>query len=356
MDLPVRTAGFLVLDRISARERGRTVLDGLSLALARGERLALLGAPGAGTTACVQLLAGFRRVVQGEVWLDGRAITHAAPHTRNIAAVFQEDTVFPHLSVLDNVAFGLKLRRVGTAERRRQAAAALAAVGATGLAGRHPARLDAAERRVVALARAAVLSPALLLVDEPATPADAPQRAAVRAALAAVLASQPLTCILATHDPQAAFAMADRVALLHEGTLLQLGTPQDLYQRPATRRVAAFTGACNILAGHLERHGNAATVALADGAAPALAPSGLVEGPALICVRPHRVQPDPRGPVRGPIESIAYLGGLTRITLRLPQGPFVAELHEAPAGVACGDVFGFGWPAEAAWAMPMEPS
>jgi putative spermidine/putrescine transport system ATP-binding protein len=355
MGRPDPADDFLVLDRLSAHEGGRMVLHALSLTLARGQRLALLGAPGAGTTACVQVLAGFRRTLLGHIRLAGRPITDASPHTRGIAAVFREDTVFPHLSVLDNVAFGLKLRGVRAAERQRLAAAELAALGASPLADRPTARLDPAERRVVALARAAVLHPDLLLVDEPATAADAPQRAAIRTALAAVFAREHVTCLLATHDAEAALALSDRVALLREGHLLQLATPQDLYERPASRYVAAFTGDCNVLAGTLLREGEAARFVLADGShAPAQCPPDLPEGPALLAVRPGKARPELHGRVRGTVAAIAYRGGLTRVTLDTPEGPFLADLAQAPAGLARGADLALGWPEDGAWAMPVE--
>ncbi len=344
----------LLLDRVTARARGREVLRDLSFTVARGQTLALLGPQGAGKTAALLLLAGFLRPVRGTVMLAGRDITAAAPDRRDISLVFQEDALFPHLSVLDNVAFGLKMRGLARTDRRGRAAAALDALGLAGLAGRHLARLDATERRLVALARAAASHPALLLIDEPPAPADAPPREAVRTALATLLGTGETTAILATHDRATAFALADRVAVLRAGALEQLDTPRDLFERPANRFVAGITGGCNLLAAALlGQEAGVARVALPDGLAYARAPDALAPGPVLVCVRPHGVRLDQDGPVRGIVEAVSYQGALTRVTLRLPEGVFVAELAQAPS-LARGDRLALGWAAGDAWLLPAE--
>jgi len=344
----------LVLDRVSARWRGRTVLDALSLAVPRGQTLALLGPEGAGKTAALLLLAGFLRPSLGAVRLAGRDITVTAPERRDIAMVFDGDTLFPHLSVLDNVGFGLKMRGIGRRERHERAQAALTALGIAALAGRHPARLDAAERRLVVLARAAAARPALLLIDEPAAPAEAPQREAVRAGLGAAIGPEHTTAILATHDREAAFALADSVALLRGGAVQQVGPPRVLFERPASRFVASFTGDCNLIAATLlGRDGETARVALPGGTAGARAPASLAAGPVLLCIRPHGVRLDPAGPVRGPVAAVSYLGARTRITLGLAEGPFTAELAQAPPP-ARGDVLALGWDPADAWLLPAD--
>jgi iron(III) transport system ATP-binding protein len=344
----------LVLDRVTARERGRTVLH-LSLALERGRTLALLGPRGAGKTAALLLLAGFLRPSLGTVLLAGRDITMAPPHARDIGMVFEQDALFPHLSVLDNVGFGLKMRGVARPERRRRAEAALATLGIGPLARLPPARLDPVEHRLVALARAAAMRPALLLVDEPADPADAPRREAVREKLGAALAADPVTAILATPDRAAAFGLGDRVALLRDGALAQIGTPRDLFERPATSFVAGFTGGCNLLPATLLGHTATGAVVRLNGATVAArARPELAAGPVVLCIRPHSVRLDPAGPVRGPVQSLSYQGALTRVTLRLAGGAFVAELPQAPAGLAPGVELALGWHPDDAWPMPAE--
>lgn len=342
----------LVLDRLTARNRGRTVLDGVSLSLARGQTLALLGLPGAGKTALLLALAGFLRPVSGRIVLAGTDIAAAPPERRDIAMAFDSDALFPHLSVIDNVAFGLKMRGVARAERRARAAAALASLHIAALAERPPARLDAAERRLVALARACAAQPALLLIDEAANQ-DAARR---EAALREMLAAEHATAILATHDRAAAFGLADQVAVLRDGHLEQAGPPPLVYEQPATRFVASLTGGCNLLpATLLHERGGAAVIAIAGATAAARCTPGLPPGPVTLCIRPHRMRLDPAGPVRGTVEQVAYRGGVTEVTLRAGGATCVAETGQPPAGLARGDTLAAGWEPGQAWLIPMEP-
>jgi ABC-type Fe3+/spermidine/putrescine transport system ATPase subunit len=342
----------LLLDRVTLRGRDRPILDGVSLALGRGQTLALLGPEGAGKTALLLVLTGFLRPSLGTVKLAGRDITAAPPEARDMAMVFQEDALFPHLSVLDNVAFGLKMRRVPRGQRRAHARTALAALGIAPLAERHPARLDATERRLVALARASACHPLLLLVDEPPAPSDAPEREAVRRVLRAALGQAHGTAILATHDRAAAFGFAQRIALLRAGVLEQIGTPQALFDRPATRFVATFTGPCNLLGATLLSHtGAGAVLKLSGGIANAPARPELKPGPVSVCLRPHRLRLDPAGPLCGTVRQIDYQGATTRVTLDLPEGPVVADLVQAPPGLAHGAVLTLGWDPADAWLL-----
>jgi putative spermidine/putrescine transport system ATP-binding protein len=338
----------LLLDRVTVRGRGRPILDGLSLALPRGQTLALLGPEGAGKTATLLALAGFLRLALGTVRLDGRDITAAPPETRNIAMVFQEDALFPHLSVLDNVAFGPKMRGLARPARRERARAALAALGIAALAERHPGRLEATDRRLVALARAVACQPALLLVDEPAADTPEAMRHALRSAAGAARAT-----IVATHDRAAAFGISNVVAVLRDGRLEQIGTPKDLFERPATRFVAGFTGPCNLLPATLLGHtGAGAVLKLSGGTGNALADPALPAGRVLLCLRPHRVRLDPSGPLRGAVEQVDYQGALTRVTLRLPEGALVADLAQAPPGLSPGTQLAMGWDTADAWLLP----
>ncbi len=308
----------LLLDRVTVPGRERPVLNGLSLALGRGQTLALLGPEGAGKTA-------------------------ALPEDRDIGMVFREDALFPHLSVLDNVAFGLKMRGHGRADRRQAATRALEALGLGGLAERHPGRLDAPERRLVALARAVACRPALLLVDEAATGSGA---------LRTVLGGERVTAAIATHDRATAFGLADLVALLRDGALEQLDTPQNLFERPATRFAAEFAGPCNLLPATLLGHAaGGAVLKLSGGTANARARPDLAAGRVLLCLRPHLVRLDQGGPLRGTVERIDYQGALTRLTLRLPEGTFVADLAQAPSGLAPGLALTLGWAADDAWLL-----
>ncbi len=333
----------LLLDRVTVAGRERPLLTGLSLALGRGQTLALLGPEGAGKTAALLTIAGFLRQSLGTVKLAGRDITTALPENRDIGMVFQEDALFPHLSVLDNVAFGLKMRGHGRADRRQAAAQALEALGLAGLAQEHPSRLDAPKRRLVALARAVTCRPALLLVDEAPAGSEA---------LRTVLGAEHVTAVLATHDRAAAFGLADLVALLRDGALEQLDTPKALFERPATRFAAEFTGPCNLLPATLLGHAaGGAVLKMSGGTANAQARPDLRAGRVLLCLRPHQVRLDPSGPLRGVVERIDYQGALTRLTLRLPEGALVADLAQAPSGLAPGVALTLGWAADDAWLL-----
>jgi putative spermidine/putrescine transport system ATP-binding protein len=344
-------SGFLELDRVAGRYGGHVAVEDLSLSLGPAQRLVLLGPPAAGKSVVLALLAGFLRPSAGSIWLAGNDITRVAARARRIGLVSGKDTLFPHMTLLDNVAFGLKMRGLDRTERRRLAGEALGRLGLESFATRYPRHLAPAQRRLTALARAIVVQPDLLLWDE-----KEPQPDTVRSALRTALAEMSMAAVLVVQDREAGLALADRVALLEAGQLRQFGPPQELYECPASRFAAEFFGRCNLLAGRLTMPGGSiGEVALASGVAWARMPAALPPGPIVLAVRPHRVRLDPDGPVRGPVEHVDYLGAITRVTLRLPQGPFVAELAVAPAGLARGAELGFGWAAEDAWLLADEP-
>ena len=349
------SAAPLLLDRVTVRRRGqaRPILDDISLSLAGGATLALLGPEGAGKTATLMLLAGFLRPNLGTLRLGGRDITATPPERRDIAMLAAEDGLLPHLSVLDNVAFGLKMRGLPGPARRDAAGACLARLGLAALAQRPPARLDGGERRLVALARAIACNPSLLLVDEPAR--DTAPHEAIQAALRTLLRTEHPTAVLATHDRVAAFGLADIVALLRAGRIEQIGPPRELFERPATSFAATFCGPCNLLPATLLGHtGAGAVVKLFGGTALALARPALPPGRVLICLRPNRLRLDPSGPVRGPVEHIDYQGNLTRLTLRAAEGALLCDLLQAPPGLAPGMPVALGWDPADAWLLPAE--
>jgi ABC-type Fe3+/spermidine/putrescine transport system ATPase subunit len=217
-------------------------VDGLSLALHAGELVALVGASGSGKTTALRLAAGYDLPDAGQVLRDGEDITRLPPERRGFGVVFQHHALFPHLSVGDNVAFGLEARGVRAADRRERARRALDAVGLDGTADRRVQALSGGEQQRVALARALVIEPRVLLLDEPLSSLDPALRIAMRDELRALLHGRRVTALLVTHDQEDAFAVADRVALLRHGRLLQVGTPEALYDRPVSAEVAAFIG------------------------------------------------------------------------------------------------------------------
>nr|MBA3673006.1 ABC transporter ATP-binding protein [Gemmatimonadaceae bacterium] len=241
-------AGGLELERVTRRYAGNAEpsVDDVSLTVAAGELLALVGASGSGKTTTLRIAAGYETPDSGRVLLTDAAggaprdVTREPPQRRGFGMVFQHYALFPHMRVEENVAFGLEARGVGTAERLTRARAALAGVGLEGKGARQVQALSGGEQQRVALARALVIEPRVLLLDEPLSNLDPTLRQAMRDELRTTLRRSGVTALFVTHDQEDAFAVADRVAMLERGRLLQVGTPEALYHAPATRAVAEF--------------------------------------------------------------------------------------------------------------------
>ena len=250
---PDSRSGTLSLQGITRRFGAHAAVDSVSLDIARGELLALVGPSGSGKTTTLRIVAGYETPDSGRVLLtdpDGTPhdITGVPPQRRDFGMVFQHYALFPHMSVGENVAFGLQARRVSKSDRTARAERALANVGLEGAAGRAVQSLSGGEQQRVALARALVIEPRVLLLDEPLSNLDPTLRRATREELRATLRRLGVTALFVTHDQEDAFAVADRVALLGRGRLLQVGTPEELYDRPATRQVAEFIGRATLVA------------------------------------------------------------------------------------------------------------
>ncbi|MFN2565887.1 MAG: ABC transporter ATP-binding protein, partial [Gemmatimonadaceae bacterium] len=246
--------GSLVLERVTRQFPGaeRPAVDDVSLEVRAGELVALVGASGSGKTTTLRIAAGYDQPDRGRVLLaDGRGgpqdITRLPPQRRGFGMVFQHYALFPHMTVGGNVAFGLEARGVRKRERLDRARSALAAVGLAGAAARPVQSLSGGEQQRVALARALVIEPRVLLLDEPLSNLDPTLREATRDELRAMLRRLGVTALFVTHDQEDAFAIADRVAVLREGRLLQVGAPEELYERPASRPVAEFIGRATLL-------------------------------------------------------------------------------------------------------------
>src|SRR5688572_30565004 len=237
----------LALQSVTAHYGATKVLENLSLNVAEGELVSLLGASGCGKTTTLRLVAGFLQPTSGTITLGGRDLTRLPPHQRNIGLVFQNYALFPHLSVADNVGFGLKQRGISTADRAKRVGAMLDRVGLAHLADRLPAALSGGQKQRVALARALVIEPPLLMFDEPLSNLDAKLRIDMRVEIRQLQRANGTTSVYVTHDQEEAFSISDRVAIMHQGRIMQLDTPEVLYQRPANAFVARFVGFENLI-------------------------------------------------------------------------------------------------------------
>jgi ABC-type Fe3+/spermidine/putrescine transport system ATPase subunit len=225
----------------------------ISLDVRRGEFFSLLGESGSGKTTLLRCIAGFEEVTSGNILLDGVPIQDKPAHLRNVGLVFQNYALFPHRTVFDNVAFGLNLRRVPKPDIEKRVNNILQLVGMPDLGERYPAQLSGGQQQRVAIARAVVLEPPLILFDEPLSNLDAKLRVQLRFELRALQRRLGMTCIFVTHDQAEAFALSDRVAVLANGGIAQIGTPSEIYERPASVYVAEFVGSSNQIAGTVIR-------------------------------------------------------------------------------------------------------
>jgi ABC-type Fe3+/spermidine/putrescine transport system ATPase subunit len=342
--MTTRRASALTLDNVSRRYPGNPEpsVEGVSLTIAPGELVALVGASGSGKTTTLRIAAGYETPDGGRVLLtdesgEQRDITLEPPQRRGFGMVFQHYALFPHMTVEENVAFGLEARGVRKAERLAKAREALAGVGLDGKAGRQVQALSGGEQQRVALARALVISPRVLLLDEPLSNLDPTLRQTMRDDLRAMLRRSGVTALFVTHDQEDAFAVADRIAMLSKGRLLQVGSPEALYHSPATRVVAEFVGRAALLPA--ERVGDAVRVTVGGVAlsAPARedAPrvdtnSATPEGSRdLVAVlRPESlaiVDDDARQAWQGSVVGRRFAGGHTVYQVRLENGA-VAEV------------------------------
>jgi ABC-type Fe3+/spermidine/putrescine transport system ATPase subunit len=235
-------AGVLSLNGVTRRFGEYTAVDNVSVEVGPGELLAIVGASGSGKTTTLRIAAGYESPDSGTVMLGGTDLTHVPPERRGFGMVFQHYALFPHMPVEENVAFGLEARGVGKTERLGKARAALESVGLAGAGSRAIQSLSGGEQQRVALARALVIEPRALLLDEPLSNLDPTLRQAMRDDLRAMLRRVGVPALFVTHDQEDAFAIADRIALLRKGKLLQRGTPEELYNAPVSREVAAFIG------------------------------------------------------------------------------------------------------------------
>jgi iron(III) transport system ATP-binding protein len=327
------------IERVTFGYGATRVLEDVSLSIRKGEFFAFLGPSGSGKTTLLRLIAGFGMPDSGRILIGGRDATREAPWARNVGLVFQNYALWPHMTVAQNVAFGLERRRVPRAEREKRVKAALELVGLAHLMDRRPAQLSGGQQQRVAIARTLAIEPEVLLLDEPLSNLDAGLRHGVRAELVELQRRLGLTTILVTHDQEEANAAADRMAVLNEGRVLQVGSPSELYDHPTNRFVAGFLGTANLIEGEVTpqgfRAGGIALPVAADGA----------PGRATLALRPQALSllRDGSGALPARVLRAEFLGGHVRYTLEAGQGirliaeePHLRGLDPLPPGSPVG--------------------
>ena len=297
-------------------------LDRVSFSVAPGEFFALLGPSGSGKTTCLRLIAGFDRPDQGRILLDGEDVTDVPPYDRNVNTVFQDYALFPHMNVAENVAYGLRVRGVAAAERRRRAVETLDLVRLGDFADRRPNQLSGGQKQRVALARALINQPKVLLLDEPLGALDLKLREEMQAELKGLQQRLGITFVFVTHDQGEALSMADRVAVFSRGRVEQLDTPRTLYTRPRTAFVAGFVGSANVVTGDV---------------------AGRITGRrAPFAIRPELIEIRPEGaPLEegllgtdGTLEDVLYHGASSRCHVRIDAATVLAVARAESAGAA----------------------
>ncbi len=303
------------------------ILKDVSLSILPGEFFAFLGPSGCGKTTLLRLIAGFNQADSGDVLLDGQDISRLPPWRRDVGMVFQSYALWPHMTVARNVAFGLEERRLGRTEITEKVSAALALVGLSAFADRYPSQLSGGQQQRVALARTIAVEPKVLLLDEPLSNLDAKMRVQVRRELRDLQQRLGLTTIFVTHDQEEANSICDRIAVLNDGAVQQVGTPMDLYQHPANLFVAGFIGTANILAGHVVATGTERAFQIKDGVSLPLPAGSAAPKDARIVFRPQHATLEPIGTqgLAGTIVHREFLGATVRYGVDIAGSEILVE-------------------------------
>ena len=317
-------------------------LDGVSLRIDSGEFFCLLGPSGCGKTTTLNLIGGFIPLTSGELRIEGRVVNDLAPHQRNVNTVFQNYALFPHMTVAENVAFGLRMEGLDKREIASRVDEYLELVGLGTYHDRYPTQMSGGQAQRVALARALAKRPAVLLLDEPLGALDLKLRKQMQVELARIHRQVGTTFVFVTHDQEEALSMATRIAVMSGGHVRQIGPPREIYMRPVDRFVADFIGESNFLDGTVTNGGGAPAFKLSNGTIlPARVPSVTPNGPVKLMVRPESVSigtAPPNGErspavVKGRTSNVAFMGTHTRITVQTDAGTLVAiQFRESDEG------------------------
>jgi spermidine/putrescine transport system ATP-binding protein len=350
-----RAVSDVRLENVTKRFDDVIAVDDLSLDIERGSFFALLGPSGCGKTTTLRMIGGFEEPTEGVIYLAGRAVTGLPPYKRDVNTVFQSYALFPHLSVLENVAFGLRRRGVKGKDVRGRVREMLRIVGLEGMEGRKPRQLSGGQQQRVALARALVNKPQVLLLDEPLGALDLKLRKQMQLELKAIQHDVGITFIHVTHDQEEAMTMADGIAVMNGGRIEQLGTPDELYEHPRTAFVAGFLGVSNLLAGTVTGE---KTVRL-DGDVEVHVRAGALDGRTgrvAVGIRPEKIEFG-NGQVNGlqaEVRERAYVGVATQYVLETGCGPltvYAQNIKQGIAGPAVGDRLQLSWSPESTFVV-----
>jgi putative spermidine/putrescine transport system ATP-binding protein len=317
---PARPGTSVSLRNLSRRFGSTRALDKMSLDIGPGELVALLGPSGCGKTTALRIVAGFETADSGQVLIDGRDMSGVPAARRDMGMVFQSYSLFPNMNALDNVGFGLRMRRAGTQRRRQRAAELLEMVGLSGQARQYPHQLSGGQQQRVALARALAIEPRVLLLDEPLSALDAKVRLQLREQIRTLQQRLGTTTLFVTHDQEEALSMADRVGVMKDGGLEQVAAPDVLYTRPATAFVAEFVGTMNRLPA--QRYGDGTVTVL--GATVPVQDGGPAAGPVDVLVRPEGLTVTLAADGDGIVTNRTFLGSTTRVAVLLSGDTEVA--------------------------------
>jgi spermidine/putrescine transport system ATP-binding protein len=341
------TGGQVELVGLTKRFGSFTAVDSIDLDIPAGEFFSLLGPSGCGKTTTLRMVAGFEQPDAGEVRLDGQDMSRTSPARRPVNTVFQSYALFPHLRIRDNVAFGLRRQKVPGGEVSRRVSEALELVQLSQYANRKPAQLSGGQQQRVALARALVLKPSVLLLDEPLGALDAKLRRQLQVELKQLQEQVGITFVYVTHDQEEALTMSDRIAVMNQGRVEQVGRPRDMYEEPLTAYVADFLGVSNLMAATIAtRDGEGARVTLGEFELESVAGDTSVRGEGTVTIRPERVLLEPAGTtganrVPGMVMRTVYLGATLQVHVQLASGATLTVLathqgDEAPPELATG--------------------
>ena len=328
---------FLELQALCKRYGSVQAVVATDLSVSQGEFVSLLGPSGCGKTTTLQMIAGFVDVTSGRIVLDGRDITHAKPSSRGLGVVFQSYALFPHMSVRDNVAFGLKMRKVSNSDIRTRVDQVLALVRLTAHAERYPRELSGGQRQRVALARALVIQPPVLLLDEPLSNLDASLREEMQFEIRRIQCEVGITTLMVTHDQAEALSISDRVVVMQAGQVTQIDEPYKLYEHPRTPFISGFVGKANLLPGEYDALGQPQVLAQAG------------DGELMLSLRPEKIDicNAGEGRIQGRIVTRYFLGSQWLYRLDTALGEItVVRRNDGSAPLATGITVGLDWPHE----------